>query len=115
MAVRLIRSMAPAAVMTLLHQALTDIQRHVARAGDGLIPNGAYIFDWKSSGADCEVYTINSNNHQQTWGVVGSALLAVSDYMLSNNIMGPAEFTIYDDGIEVGQGTIDVSPLRGGG
>lgn len=109
-AIRVIRRMAPAAVMVLLHKALVDIQTHIARAGDGLLLNGIYIYDWQTSGADCEVYTINSNNHQQTWGVVRAALLAVSDYMLSNNVMGPATFTIYDAGTEVGQGTIEVTP-----
>ena len=113
-AVRVVRSMAPAAVMTLLHKAVIDIQTHTARAGDGLLLGWVYIFDWQTRATDCEVYTVNSNNHQQTWGVVGAALLAVSDYMLDNNVMGPATFTIYNNGTEVGQGTIEVTDIGRG-
>ena len=99
----------PPAVLSLVQNAVVNIQTHIAQAGNDLIPGGIYTFDSRTGRADCEGYTTDSHNHRQTWGVVGAALLAVADYMLSNNNMGKAEFTIYDGGTEVGQETVDVS------
>lgn len=48
----------------------------------------------------------NSNNHQTTWGVLRAALLALEDYMQSQDSWGTAEFTIFDGKNEVGKGTL---------
>lgn len=47
----------------------------------------------------------NSNQHQTTWGVMGSAIVALRDYM-SKNGWGGATFHIYDGANEVGAGAL---------
>ena len=106
--INLIYNVAQTGVMYLLKNAAQDVQTRIAQSGDGLVPNGIYMFDWKSGGYDCQFYCANSNNHQQTWGVVNAAIGAVWGYMLEKNNIGTATFTIYDGTNEVGRGTVDV-------
>lgn len=51
-------------------------------------------------------YSANSNNHQQTWGVVAGAIMAVSDFMDAYDEFGYAHFQIFDGGNEVGSGSV---------
>ena len=107
MIINLIQNVAQTGIMYLLKNAALDVRQRVAQNGDGLIPNGIYMFDWRTGPWDCQFYCANSNNHQQTWAVIDGAIAAVWDYMLSNNNIGTATFTIYDGGNEVGQGTLE--------
>lgn len=108
MVINLIKNIAQTGIMFLLQNAAKDIQARLARDGDGLVPSGAYMFDQKTGGYDCQLYCSNSNNHQQTWGVLNAAIGAVWGYMLEKNNIGTVTFTIHDGGNEVGQGTIEV-------
>ena len=62
-----------------------------------------------------EIWTQNTNNHQQTWGVLGSALAAVRDFMVCTPLQaegpGAVHFQIFDGWNEVGQGTVGYSGL----
>ncbi|KAA6406659.1 MAG: hypothetical protein FRX48_09591 [Lasallia pustulata] len=58
-----------------------------------------------------ELYLVNSNNHQQSWGVVGAALAALRNFLVSLDTINPGgnggvQFTVFDGANEVGQGTI---------
>lgn len=93
----------PAVVMqsmlTLSHKYALD---YFMLLGDGLIPHG--MVQWV--GDDDLLLTVkNAANHQVTWGVLCSALVALADYM-SGFGYGAATFGIFDGGTQVGQGTI---------
>lgn len=108
MVIDLVYNVAQTGIMYLLKNAAEDIQARIARNGDGLVSGGIYMFDWKMEKYDCQLYCANSNNHQQTWGVLNAAIGAVWGYMLDKNNIGTARFTIFDGGNEVGRGSIDV-------
>lgn len=105
--ITLVQNVAQTGIMCLLKNAAEDLQARIGQHGDGLVPGGVYIFDWRTGKYDCQLYCANSNNHQQTWSIVNSAIGAVWGYMLENNNIGTAMFTIYDGGNEVGRGTVD--------
>ena len=50
--------------------------------------------------------TRNSNNHQQTWGVLGTALEILENYMQGAGF-GAVRFTIMDGSNEVGEGLLN--------
>ena len=54
------------------------------------------------------VDTVNANNHQQTWGVLGAAIAALASYMQEGVEAGPgsAYFVIFDGENEVGVGMV---------
>ena len=62
--------------------------------GDAGVANGVELETW------------DSNNHQQTWGVLGAALEALDDYMRVRGGYGAAQFTILDGQNEVGVGRL---------
>lgn len=117
-----------------MHQLLTtgfnSIISHILDYGDGLL-NGGY-FSWtesnaaavaasggteaaagSSSGGDggvppmneLAVHIWNADNHQLTYGVLGAAISALSEYMQSYG-WGAATFQIWDGPNEVGFGMI---------
>lgn len=53
-----------------------------------------------------ELHAWNENNHQMTWGVLGSAIQAVQDCMLNIEEWGTATFSIWDGQNEVGFGVL---------
>ena len=61
--------------------------------GGGLVANGFGLLTW------------DSNNHQQTWGVLGAALEALEDYMRGAGY-GQVLFTIVDGPNQVGEGML---------
>lgn len=73
---------------------------YIALHGDGVIPGGEFQF---GGGGFCW-YSININNHQQTYGVVMVALRALLDFMGAHHEFGMATFKIYDGNNQVGQG-----------
>lgn len=90
------------AIFRLLHEAYDVVTTHLETMGDGLLTGGR--FAWVDHPLSIEV--MNTNNHQTTWAVLGEALVALKDYMTVNNHVGAADFTIFDDGTEVGSGTV---------
>lgn len=89
------------AVRDMLDEAMAYIANNIDFSGDVVIPGA---FNWL--GDDYLKLTVwNSNNHQTTWGVLRSALMALEDYM-SQHVYGLASFTIIDGAHEVGEGTI---------
>ena len=92
-------------VLSLLHAAADSILSHISIYGDSIIPNGA--FQWLGQNG-ISVTTINTNNHQQTWGVLGAALIAMQDFVQTMGFGVECVFTICDGVNEVGKGTINV-------
>lgn len=94
----------PAVVMqsmlTLAHKYALD---YMELLGDGLIPGG--MVKWVGD-HDLLLTVKNAANHQVTWGVLCSAIVALSQYM-SGNGYGAVTFDIFDGGAKVGQGTIE--------
>lgn len=89
------------AVRDLLVDAMAYIGNNISFNGDGLIPG---IFNWLGD-ENLKLSVWNSNNHQTTWGVLRSALLAVEDYM-NHNVFGTVSFAVNDGAHEVGAGMI---------
>ena len=52
------------------------------------------------------IWVKNSNNHQLTWGVLGTALVAIGDYFEQNGGWGAVQFRIWDGDNEVAIGRI---------
>lgn len=90
------------AILRVLHEAYDVVSNHLEILGDGLLAGGR--FTWVDGPVSIEV--INANNHQTTWRVLGEALVALHDYMTVKNLVGAAEFTIFNGGTEVGSGTV---------
>ena len=86
----------------LLQEAYTAISQHVHAFGDGLLHGGT--FAWQGAGG-MFLTTENSNNHQQTYGVLMAALKALHEFM-SQRGFGAAYFSIFDGGREVGMGAV---------
>lgn len=55
---------------------------------------------------DLAVWITNSNNHQVTWGVLGTALVAIGDYFEKHLGWGTVEFVVWDGDNEVAVGRI---------
>lgn len=98
---RMYDTIAGDAVRDLLDEAMHNIVNNINFNGDGLIPG---VFNWLGD-ENLKLSVRNSNNHQTTWGVLRSALLAVEDYM-NHNVFGMISFTINDGAHEVGAGMI---------
>ena len=71
--------------------------------GDGLVPGGVFI--WQGNGGHV-VRMENSNNHQQTLGVVAEALGTIMDFLITERDHGVGVFTVHDGPNEVGIGAI---------
>lgn len=90
------------AVESLLSAAYDEIVANLNVHGDGLVAGG--IFQ-KLGAGDIVLCTMNSNNHQLSYGVLGAALSALKAYM-SQYYYGAASFTINDGMVEVAKGMI---------
>ena len=96
--------------VSILAVALRRITNQLATHGDSLIPLGVFIQD--NQDGRSELYLVNTNNHQQSWAVVGAALMALQGFLQSLNIIaedftGGVAFTVFDGVNEVGHGTIE--------
>ena len=90
------------AVENLL-DAVTDYIIHLFDArGDTPVTGG--VFNWLTDDG-LVLSAWNANNHQLTYGVLGAALDAVSDYMNFNGFCR-ATFSVYDGVNQVGEGMI---------
>lgn len=89
-------------VVPMLNAASIYVQQALLGLGDRVIPGGAtdYI------GPSLMMFrTWNTNNHQQTYGVLLAAIAALRNYM-SGHQYGSATFTIFDGVHEVAAGMI---------
>lgn len=81
------------------------IRVDIRTTGDGDVPGG--LITYQSSGL--VIISQNANNHQQTWGVLGAGIAALSDYMLAQKEKGyspsSVEFLIYDGPNQVANAT----------
>lgn len=93
-------------VLNTLNTAAGFLEESIGRHGDIVIPGGGVRCESLSSGIS--FVTENSNNHQQTYGVLAAAIDALKDYM-SRNYYGSASFHIYDGVNEVGLGKVGYS------
>ena len=92
------------AIHEMLLESYNSIVAHLHSSGDGLMPGG--IFHRRNSVSGLEIFCVNSNNHQLTWGVLGAALNALEDFMNENQMWSAATFGIYDGPNYVGVGTM---------
>lgn len=90
------------AVRSVLHSAYAEVVMGIFHNGDGVIPGGMFH---KAGPDNIALRTMNSNNHQITYGVLGAAIAAVEAYM-NNHYFGGASFTINDGMTEVAKGVI---------
>lgn len=89
-------------IQLALAQLFDYVNDLIRREGDGVIQNGLFRF----SRYGVEWYTVNSNNHQTTRGVMRSAILTLIDFYGHNGQYGYAGFRIYDGLNEVGIGVV---------
>lgn len=94
---------AETAVLNMLNAAAGYMEESIRIHGDNVIPGGGVEYNSLSTGISFS--TKNSNNHQQTYGVLAAAINALKDYM-SRNYYGMASFHIYDGFNEVGLGKV---------
>lgn len=76
----------------------------VSEHGDGVVAHGYVAYEEHG----LELYYENANNHQLTWGVVGSASFALMDYVywLATTwaVLGAVNFMVFDGAVQVGKG-----------
>lgn len=89
-------------VLPMLNVASAFIQQALLAFGDGVIPTGAVDY---AGPFLMHFRTWNTNNHQQTYGVLRAAIAALRSYMEAHGY-GSATFTIFDGANEVGAGVI---------
>lgn len=89
-------------VIYTLTKAWAQVRDHISAHGDGVIPGGVFEF---AAELGFEWYSGNTNNHQQTWGVVKAALSALLGFMAEYGEYGTATFAIFDGLNQVGQGS----------
>ena len=97
-----VTSIVSSSIQSLLETLSDYIETHIAQAGDGVLTTGEIEF-YADNGV--EFHSWNTNNHQQTYGVLGAAVEALRDFMGERGIVG-ASWWVYDAGTEVGAGTI---------
>ena len=86
----------------MLNVATAFVQQALLGLGDGVIEAGRGDYRGPFS---MMLQTWNTNNHQQTYGVLGAAIAALRDYMAENGY-GAASFVIFDGANEVGKGVV---------
>lgn len=87
-------------IVNSLTAALAQVRDHISEHGDGVIPEGVYKF----ADLGFSWYSVNSNNHQQTYSVVKAALTALLGFMYAHGEYGTASFGIFNGANQVGMG-----------
>ena len=91
------------AILQFLNDAYNILTTHIAAAGDGVIASGRWNLEVNGIG----MTTVNTNNHQQTWGVLGAAVEGLSHYFYNHQDgFGAVYFYVFDGGNEVAQGSL---------
>ncbi|KAA6410611.1 MAG: hypothetical protein FRX48_06033 [Lasallia pustulata] len=89
-------------ILSVLRDAIVSINDYIQQHGDGLIAGGQYKFaDYGTSWL-----SVNAGNHQQTWGVLRTAIEAFAHYMITYSTYGSAGFQIFDGRNQVAYGTL---------
>lgn len=91
------------AILNMLNAAAGYAEESIRQYGDIVIPDGGVEYNSLITGISFS--TSNSNNHQQTFGVLAAAIEAIKGYM-TQNYFGRATFYIFDGNSEVGKGEI---------
>lgn len=96
---------------SVLAVAIALVHETIQRGHDGPVATGSFHYGL----SDALVYVANTNNHQITLGVLGAALVALSEFFthLQDNLgfaPGRVQFTIVDGENEVGRGYFDTDP-----
>ena len=102
MVLHITKSIPGVVMQSMLNLASKYVLDYMQLLGDGVIPGG--MVKWVGED-DLLLFVKNAANHQVTWGVLGAALMALSDYM-SKFGYGLVSFAIFDGDSQVGQGTI---------
>lgn len=95
---------AKASQWDFIQRALSDIDTILTTTGDRLLPGGFH--EYRINGN--LIRAVNANNHQMTFGVLQSSLLALRSFMTAYQIYGNVECNIYDGANWVGWGGIDM-------
>lgn len=90
-------------ILDLLAACMNIVAYEIEKNHDGPINGG--IFDRTNTASGLSFQVLNTNNHQVTYGVLGSALSALTDYM-NRNGCGSCAFSIHDGTMQVGMGQI---------
>lgn len=90
-------------IIPMIRQARAAVRLRISQVGDGLIAGGVFI--WQGYGGH-RLRMENSNNHQQTLGVIAAALSMLMDFMILHTDDGVGTFVVHDGPNEVGRGTI---------
>lgn len=92
-------------LLGFLTQALNEVRQHLHTNSDGPIPNGQWLF--RKYGFNW--FAMNDSNHQITWGVMGAAVEALTNFMVFYGF-SPTYFTIMDGLNIVGRGLLQPEP-----
>lgn len=100
----MVTAYAPEGPLALLFaNAIADIRQHIYIMGDSLVQGGSFSF----FGEDNMVLRIHdTNNHQTTYGVLGAAVMALWNFMTTQNQFRAGNFQVYDGPNMVGQGFV---------
>lgn len=79
---------------------MSEIREHMFTEADRPIQGGQLLLEQYG----INWFVKNQNNHQITWGVLGSAVEALTNFMVLYGF-GPVLIRIYDGINEVGQGS----------
>ena len=101
-------ALASNAVIPVLSDAYNSVYAHLHSSGDGLVAGGGFKFTVNKMMVD----VWNTNNHQLSWGVLGSTLWGLTQYMQTNGEWGSAVFQVFDGSNLVGSGML--SQVRSG-
>lgn len=99
--------MAAPAIGNLINAAWRFSQDYIELMGDGVMPADSMNY------IPIEGFRVtfaNANNHQITWGVYGSALVALRGFMDAHG-WGPAVFRVIDGSNAVATGVLAQVPL----
>lgn len=94
-------------VQSLLVGCMNIISYEIERNQDGPIDGGYFRREISTSGVSIEAW--NANNHQITYGVLGVAVGALTDYMQISG-WGTCAFSIFDGSTRVGAGRVAFGP-----
>lgn len=92
-------------VLAFLNKVLNEVRQHLHTNSDGPILNGQFFVS--TYGASW--LAMNEGNHQLTWGVMGAAVEAVTNFMVLYGF-GPVIFLIYDGHNIVGRALLQPGP-----
>lgn len=111
--IRYYGSILPASWKTIqdrLKGAFDRTQVKIQTGGDRIILGGFFVWGDEPDTKGIYIRTLNADNHQQTWGVLGAAISALQDFCLTLDNLGIVprnlEFRIYDGDTQVGTGDL---------